>query len=221
MSLLEKAINDAQIPVSRVLHIGANDGAEAQSYEDLGLEGWHIEALPDVHEKLAAVCAGLPRQNSVLACLDEKIHDVEFNIASNQAMSSSLFDWNTHPLVHPEVSFTGKTTLTTQRLDDLLTDGAIPGDIDFAVLDVQGAELRVLRGGEAFIRSSPLKGLIMEISHHELYRGCVLFQELVDYVLARGFYLKSVEFNQHGWADAVFLKRWWRETPGETPPLRL
>ena len=220
MALLEKAIKDAQISVSRVLHIGANDGAEAQSYEEQGLEGWHVEALPDVHEKLAAVCAELPCQTSVLACLDDKIHEVNFNIASNRAMSSSLFDWNTHPLVHPEVSFTGKTTLTTRRLDDLLADGSVPGDIDFAILDVQGAELRVLKGGETFIRSPGLKGLIMEISHHELYKGCVLFQELVEYVRERGFYLKSVDFNQHGWSDAVFLKRWWPETPGETPPLR-
>ena len=82
MALLEKAIKDAQISVSRVLHIGANDGAEAQSYEEQGLEGWHVEALPDVHEKLAAVCAELPCQTSVLACLDDKIHEVNFNIAS-------------------------------------------------------------------------------------------------------------------------------------------
>lgn len=219
-SLLQQAITKARIPVSRVLHIGANDGAEAAKYEAMGLEGWHIEALPHVHEKLAKACTGLPRQHSILACLDERVQEVEFNIASNEAMSSSLFDWNTHPFVHPEVSFTGKTRLTTRRLDDLLADGTIPDDIDFAVLDVQGAEMRVLKGGETFIQTPTLKGLIMEISHHELYRGCVLFQELVDYVLKRGFYLKSVEFNQHGWADAVFLKRWWKERQGERPPIR-
>ncbi|MFK7942016.1 MAG: FkbM family methyltransferase [Paracoccaceae bacterium] len=219
-TLLQQAITKARIPVSRVLHIGANDGAEAQKYEDMGLEGWHIEALPDVHERLAAACAELPKQHSILACLDEQVHEVEFNIASNGAMSSSLFDWNTHPVVHPEVSFTGKAKLTTRRLDDLLADGTIPDNIDFAVLDVQGAELRVLKGGETFIRSPGLRGLIMEISHHELYRGCVLFQELVSHVLERGYYLKSVEFNQHGWADAVFLKRWWKEREGERPPIR-
>ena len=213
-------IKEGKVPVSRVLHIGANDGAEAKLYEEAGIEGWHIEAIPDVHAKLSNTCAMLPRQQEILACLDAEVRDVEFNIASNDAQSSSLFDLNSHQVVHPEVEFTGKISLKTQRLDDLLANGIFPSNIDAALLDVQGAELRVLKGGEQFLQLPSLKGLIMEISHHELYKGCVLFQELVEHVRQRGFFLKRVVFNDWGWADAVFLKRWWPEAEGEIPPLR-
>ena len=217
---IDHIIKEGRVAVSRVLHIGANDGAEAKLYEEAGIEGWHIEAIPAVHEKLAATCSVLPKQTNILACLDTEVRNVEFNIASNEAQSSSLFDFKSHPVVHPEVKFTGTIPLRTKRLDDLLAEGVIPSDIDAALLDVQGAELRVLKGGDRFLRLPSLKGLIMEISHHELYKGCVLFQELVEHVLQRGFYLKRVVFNDWGWADAVFLKRWWPETEGETPPLR-
>ena len=71
------------------------------------------------------------------------------------------------------------------------------------VLDVQGAELDVLRGGaevqEAF------DYVIAEIQNVELYEGGALFPELVEWMGQRGFACERVEWRTATWGDALFV----------------
>ena len=55
------------------------------------------------------------------------------------------------------------------------------------VLDVQGAELQVLRGMEALLRSPALHTAVIEVSGTELYRGQALQAEVVAFMRGRGF----------------------------------
>ncbi len=98
-------------------------------------------------------------------------------------------------------------------------DGIIPTDIDVALIDVQGAEIRVLKGGEAFLQLPSLNGLIMEISHHELYKGLRLVPGAGRAYSPTQVLPQARRIQRLGWADAVFLKRRWPETEGETPLL--
>jgi F5/8 type C domain/Methyltransferase FkbM domain len=101
----------------------------------------------------------------------------------------------------------------------LIARGVIPGDIDFVVLDVQGAELRVLRGAAAFLAAPTLLGLMIEVSADPLYEGGATYLDLCRHLQPLGFFTRSVEFNEDGWGDAIFTRRSWKLADDEVPPL--
>lgn len=204
----------------RILHLGANNGQEAKIYAASGIEGWHVEAIPKVFDILQQTCATVSGQTAIHACLDaEAGRQIEFNVASN-GESSSILGLGRHAAAYPHIAYVDKISLTTNTVDALIDAGTIPSDIDFAVLDVQGAEDRALQGAAGFLESNSLWGLLIEVAVEPIYDGGAEFFDLCEKTLRpKGFYLKGVQFNAKGWSDALFLRRWWPRHAGETPPL--
>jgi FkbM family methyltransferase len=96
-----------------------------------------------------------------------------------------------------------------QTLDGLLAGAALAEPIDLLKIDVQGNELRVLRGAR---QSLPRTRLIwVEVSFRPLYEGSAVFSEVYDFLHDHGFYLGAIQegFRGHGGellqADALFL----------------
>jgi FkbM family methyltransferase len=207
----------------KVLHLGANIGQEAASYANAGIEAYHVEALPDLFRKVEAACARYSGQTPIHACLDSDAgRTVRFNVASNNGQASSMLQLGRHAAAYPHISYTDTVELTTQTIDGLLEAGTIPDDIEFALLDLQGAEERALRGASRFLSSERLWGLQVEVAIEPLYEGGTDFLTLCSEVLLpRGFFLRNVQFNGQGWSDALFLRRWWPRISGELPPLAL
>ena len=73
-------------------------------------------------------------------------------------------------------------TVQTQRLDDLIADA----EIDFIKLDVQGAELRVLKGAPRLLPTTLLAEI--EVAFVPLYKEQPLFADVDAYMRACGFY---------------------------------
>lgn len=202
----------------KILHIGANRGGEARAYAAHGIEGYHVEAIPEIFEILSANCARTPNQTAIQACLDDAVRQVEFNVSSNFA-SSSMLDLGRHAVAYPDVTYRQTIKLHTETMDGLVARGTVPSDIDFAVLDVQGAEMKVLRGGAAFLASPALAGLQIEVSADPLYAGGATYLDICRYLEGFGFHTRFVEFNEDGWGDALFARRWWKLSPQDIPPL--
>jgi FkbM family methyltransferase len=112
-----------------------------------------------------------------------------------------------------------KVPVQTRRLDD------IPelGPADFIKLDVQGAELDVLRHGTSVLASTLL--LECEVEFLPLYKGQPLFGDMSTFLAGRGFVLHKLidvsgrclrpfvfnnnpfaPISQLVWADAVFIR---------------
>lgn len=201
-----------------ILHIGANRGGEARLYADAGITGYHVEAIPEVFAMLKARCATFASQHPIEACLHEDRRTVRFNVASNFA-SSSFLDLGRHAAAYPEVTYTEVLELQTETVDGLIDAGQVPRDVDFAVLDVQGAELNVLKGGPGFLASPALLGLMIEVSLDPLYEGGATFLALSRFLEAKGFYLRQILFNEDGWGDAIYARRYWKLSESDIPPL--
>jgi FkbM family methyltransferase len=73
-----------------------------------------------------------------------------------------------------------KITIKTTTIDNLHLNGKLI-DVDFMKIDIQGAELDVLRGGENFLKNN-LIGLESEVEFSPMYENQALFSELEIYV---------------------------------------
>ncbi|EDY39044.1 methyltransferase, FkbM family protein [Cyanobium sp. PCC 7001] len=198
------------LPGQVVLHIGANYGHEVSSYDAVGLRGYHVEAIPQVFSKLKQKCAKSKYQACVCACLSDAVGEkVVFNIAGNNAESSSMLPLGRHQLAYPHIQYTDSVELLTETVDHLRSTGVLPEMAHHLVIDVQGAELKVLSGATKLLQSEALQSVVVEASAEPLYEGGAAFSEVFSLLTRYGFYLREAKFNFHGWCDALFMRPWW------------
>jgi FkbM family methyltransferase len=208
------------LPLGKVIHIGANMGQEVARYERAGVEGYHVEAHPAYFKRVRKLCAATAGQTAVQACCSDASGEaVEFNVTNN-TQSSSMLPLGRHALAYPTIVVTEKIRLITTTVDDLIEAHRLPADPDFLLIDVQGAEAKVLSGAQGLLRSGALWGVLVEVSLDPLYEGGSDFDEVYTrFMKPNGYFLKSAEFNRQGWTDALFLKRWWVLPEEEFSPL--
>lgn len=173
----------------RIIHIGANHGQERDTYARYGLEVLWIEALPEVHTQLAQHIAAYPRQSSVCALLtDVDGEDIKFNVTSNNAESSSIYPFKEDGSPWPDVVPVHSVHLRSTRLDSLLHQmGTEPNHYDGAVLDVQGAELRVLKGCGPYLNH--WRWVQCEATDFQAYENSCQLSEIESFMDAQGFTL--------------------------------
>ena len=199
-----------------LVHVGAHLAQERYDYEAAGFEHmlW-IEGSPSTHAKLFAL---IEEQNAVNTrknvaarhrtfcglMSDTDGDELTLKAYSNDGMSSSLFAaTEVMKSRWPDVRETGDgETCTTVRLDTLMASQDVIDTIDLLIVDVQGAELMVLKGAEKSLSSA--KAVICEISSEPYYQGGVLYPELAGFLKQHDFYPQSMP-RRHG--DMLFLKR--------------
>lgn len=200
-----------------VLHVGGNVGEEAPVYRELGIENqiW-IEANPIMFYKLQQNLKGFPLAKSYNYCISDKREKIKFNISNNGSQSSSILELGTHLIVHPEVhyidslemeSFTLKEILmsiTYQNTSTMQYEGGYML-CDLLNIDIQGAELKALKGLEEFLNN--FKWAYLEVNKEELYKGCALVGEIDDYMNEFGFIrVETLWCGNTGWGDALYIK---------------
>jgi FkbM family methyltransferase len=164
-----------------VLHIGAHLGQEGERYFQSSAKVIWVEAIPDVYQQLVNNISRFPNQIAICALLgDQNDVKVDFNLASNDLASSSVFEFGSE-LGFKRIHMQSKISLRMMRLDSLYTVETI-ADYEHWVLDVQGAELLVLRGAGNLLRTC--KSLLIEISTREVYEGGASWAE-IEYFLSQ------------------------------------
>ncbi len=185
------------------MHVGANTGQEFKEYTRFGLRNqiW-IEADPDVYTKLIAAIGQQPGVRCINACVsDVSGEEITFNVANNDGQSSSMLELGTHATVHPEVKYIRSFKTTTIRLDNLFSGLS---DINFMAVDVQGAELKVLKGMGKLLDG--INYLYLEINRDHLYKDCALVEELDAFL----FDFRRVETHWEGntgWGDGFWMRK--------------
>jgi FkbM family methyltransferase len=199
---LRKRIQSELIRQSRgILHVGAHLGQEGKYYFNLGKKVLWIEANPEIYEKLCENIRDFTNQSSICALLGEESGNVvEFNIASNDGASSSIYPPNTD--LEPPFEMTSAIKLTIHRLDSIVEIQEIM-NLDHWVVDVQGAELPVLRSSGDYINYC--NSLVIEAKEESYYRGGTKYSDLLTFLLSKGFIpLWAIE---EGVEDNVFFIR--------------
>lgn len=189
-----------------LLFVGANDMKEIDHYVKDYFYGIFIEPYYPVYLKLLKNLNETNTKhgtnyiavNKLITNDDDK--DYIFNIFSNDSHSSSIFEPNPETFKW-DVSVNGKINLKSTRLNTLLKD--YPLNKFDAVIDVQGAELEVLKSLDSYINQ--IEKLTIEVSKQEFYKGAVLFDDLNKYLIEKGFELQTKDIPDHG--DVIYHKK--------------
>ncbi len=168
-----------------VLHIGAHVGQEASFYERLNMSVMWVEADPKSFSKLEQNIRRYPNQTSrnFLASSSCSLYS-EFHISSNEGESSSIF-----PLAANDY-WQGLKNIGVIYLPAMKVDCAIPNSeiekYNYWVVDVQGAELEVLRGAVESLRFC--RYLNLEVSQETFYIGGAHYTDLKLFLEDLGFF---------------------------------
>jgi hypothetical protein len=118
-----QALRTLKIDIRGVLHIGAHVCEEKNQYNEMGIPDSNIiwvDGNPYLIENLKAQGA----INVYHALIDEAEHLVTFNIANN-IQSSSILDFGTHSIHHPNVFYNGELELMTTTIEKFINTNHI------------------------------------------------------------------------------------------------
>jgi len=201
-----KSINNC----SGILHLGAHRGTEAEVYNWFGKKVVWVEALPETYKHLKDNLYFYKNQRAYCALLSDTDNQIKkFNVSNHDGACSSIFEF-TEEIKKSEIwtkknhKMVDRKNLITQTLDTLIYKNNInPKEYNHWILDLQGAELLTLKGSEKSIKSC--KSMVIEVSKKKFYKGGVLWTELKNWLLVRGFY-QTREPNQDE-EDILFLRK--------------
>lgn len=175
---------------SGIIHVGANRGGESAHYAAIGAAPvLYVEAIPEVCDDLERNVSRFPGHHALQAvCGSETGLPVTFNVASNPlATASSYLPIGDIMARHrPDIHYVRSFTAETITLADLLArHGFQASQFNLLVLDVQGAELDVLKGATRVI--SNCEFIVSEVSDYELYKGGCTLTDVSAYLDDLGF----------------------------------
>jgi len=190
-----------------ILFVGANEMPlkelevkQITSYE----KGLFIEAIPNVFEKLKHnlnICN--KKHNTSFVALNKLVSDDEkeyiFNILRRDGQSSSIFEPGKKFFRSVSRRPKARLSLTSEKISTILEEHGWTNLTFDLILDVQGAELKALKGFGDYLSNA--KKIETEITKDkETYKGGVLFAELHDFLIKNNFrisekYLNNEELN--------------------------
>ena len=189
-----------------VLDVGASDGSWAAALRRGGYRG-RIVSFEPLSESFAALARTADWEVRPLA-LGERAGRAVLHVSANGQSSSLLPMLERHRRAAPDSAVTGSEEVELARLDDLGVVGL--DDRAYLKLDVQGAELEVLRGGARTLET--VRVVEAELSTVELYAGQALLGEVVEHLYGRGFEPIGLEpsFRDRSTGDLLQVNGWFR-----------
>ncbi len=195
------------------IHVGAFVGCERDIYKARGIKpvAW-FEADPVTYAKLVANVLpyeGHTTHKLLLGDVDQSA--VQFNITSKPGVngnngSSSFLPLGKHAEHHPHITVTKQLSIPMKRFDTYVAETMFDvTPYNFLNVDVQGAELHVIKGMGNLIDG--IDYIIAEVNEAELYKGGALLDELTAYLAGRGFEMALKNVNKYEYGDALFVRK--------------
>ena len=195
-----------------VIDVGANRGqfarAAAVCFPQAVVHAF--EPLTVCHEQLRQVAGALPQITIHPFALGDSTGMVEM-FQNDYSPSSSLLPMEQlHRELWPKTANTKSISVPLDTLDNVTARRGVQGPV-FLKLDVQGFELRVLRGAKQTLQETSI--VMSEVLFEGLYEGQADLRTLTNFLADQGF--RFLEFAEERrlpplerlvYADAVFVK---------------
>ena len=199
---LHELVSKYNIKFKGILHVGAHECEELNDYERYIPRNkvlW-IEALQNKVELCKQRYPNVLIENAIVS---DVVENVRFNV-SNNGQSSSILEFGLHSYFHPHVHYVNSFESETKLLKDIISNYNI--DYNFLNLDIQGTELKALKGMEEYLHK--VDYVYTEVNSDYVYKDCALVTELDEYL--QKFGLIRVETKWCGdfrWGDAFYIRK--------------
>lgn len=199
------------VPFKGVIHIGAHHGEEIQAYRESNVQyiAW-FEACRNFMADLYGNTQRYPGikqlyYNECMSDVDDEV--VNFNVANN-GQSSSILQLGTHAKLYPHINYVKSIEMKTKQFQTFLNQKKELdiNNYDFINLDVQGAELKVLKGFGDLLNHAHLRAIYTEINFEHVYENCCLVNELDEYLAKFSFKRIHTSAPEKTWGDALYTK---------------
>lgn len=192
--------NKYKLKVTGLCHVGAHFAQEHKDYLREGVtKVAYIEASPTTYYTLCRL--SLPGQVSLfnVALADYEGSCEMYMETANQGQSSSLLKPGTHTAHYPSIVFDKRESVKVTTLDNLKLTG-----YNMLNIDVQGAELLVLKGGLNTLVN--IDYVYTEVNREAVYEGCALIGEMDELLTGEGFERVETSWTGQGWGDAFYIR---------------
>ena len=190
------------VPIRGIVQAGGHVGSEVPALLALSDRVVIFEPQSKVFATLCTAIAGTPASAVNLALGSHDDASVLMYVDRWEQQSSSLLAPKLHHLQYPMIEFGDHERVGMTTLDHYFAQEF--GQYNFLIMDVQGYELEVLRGGERFLQD--VDYILCEINLIEVYEGCPLLEDIDEYLGARGFVRAAVNMQGGVWGDALYLR---------------
>lgn len=200
---IQNILTSKKINIKGCFHVGAHDCEELPIYNNFGIKTEDIVWVDALSFKVEqSIARGIPNvYHAVITDKDDA--DVVFNVANN-IQSSSILEFGTHAIEHPQVVFVDKIHQKSITIDTFFKRNNLDASkYDFWNFDIQGAELLALKGATETIKHA--KVLYLEVNSKELYKECALINEIDEYLAPLGFKRVLTNMTIHKWGDALYI----------------
>lgn len=179
--------------IDKILDVGANVGQYASQMRKFGFRGEIIsfEPMQEAFAALTSAASVDPLWKTNRFALGDEDTESEINIAGNSISSSILEIMPLHQSAAPKSVFVQKEKIIVKRLDQVFDTFYQKGDNILLKIDTQGYEMKVLKGAEESL--AEIKGIQLEMSLVELYKGETLYTDMIAYLKDHSFQLYSLE----------------------------
>jgi len=188
------ALEHAHVPFSASYDVIVDVGASRGQFAWFAADRWPaarlicFEPLPDAQATLRAMLGD--RITLHPAAVSDAAGQMELHVSASDDSSSLLAIGSRQVAEFPGTQETGTISVNVVRLSDVL-DPADLGSNALLKIDVQGAELSVLRGAGDLLGA--VADVYCECSFVELYDGQALFGDIVCFLRDQGFRVASVD----------------------------
>ena len=187
-----------------IFHLGGHRGTEAAIYNWLHKKTLWIEANPKMFSQLKNNISKYVNQkafNILLFQLDDEV--IKFYISNNDGASSSIYEFGSES-EKQNLEMIDSINLKTKKIDTFFFENDIDSfEYDFWVIDLQGAELSVLKGAENSLKNCNY--IYVEISKGDYYKNGTQWQEINSFLKKFNFYNLWEPENDH--TDVLFKKK--------------
>jgi hypothetical protein len=200
---IQNILTSKKINIKGCFHVGAHDCEELSIYNNFGIKTEDIVWVDALSFKVEqSIARGIPNvYHAVITDKDDA--DVVFNVANN-IQSSSILEFGTHAIEHPQVVYVDKIHQKSITIDTFFKRNNLDASkYDFWNFDIQGAELLALKGATETIKHA--KVLYLEVNSKELYKECALINEIDEYLAPLGFKRVLTNMTIHKWGDALYI----------------
>jgi FkbM family methyltransferase len=163
-----------------------------------------FEPVPVLFTELQQRVANIPAIHCYNLALSDNNGTAPFHVSSGRiTAASSLFKPTGYWQEHPETTFT-EIQMPTQTLDSWATEQSVT-KMDFMWLDMQGAELAVLKAAPRILATTSV--ILAEANLTERYANAPLYNELRMFLENNGFAVEREDFFKTTWGNVLFVRR--------------